>query len=95
MSRQFLAMVIVAAACGGLFAFAFAAAPRSCDWGLTDYMWSGVAVDLILLVLPFALQLSSALWKRALLSLGLGMLGIAVWVLGFVVADVNIICRLF
>ena len=88
-------MMICVVACGGLFAFAFAAAPRSCDWGLTDYLWSGVAVDLILLVLPFALHLAKALWKRALLSFALGALGIAVWTVGFVVADVNVICRLF
>jgi putative membrane protein len=56
---------IAAALCLGLFAFAFVAAPRSCEWGLAAYFWSGVATIVALLHLYF-LVLEMFFWDKPL-----------------------------
>jgi hypothetical protein len=84
----------VTALCIGLFAFAFVAAPRSCEWGLGAYLWSGVAIVVILLATPFVLWRAQSLARRVLLSSGFAGLVFAIWVVGLFAADIRIICRL-
>jgi len=57
MQKRTLAFVAGGTLCVFLFAFAFVAAPHSCEWGLSAYFWTGVAGVLVL----FAL-LSSSSW---------------------------------
>lgn len=95
MSKHGSLISLAAALCIGLFAFAFFAAPRSCEWGLSAYFWSGVGVVAALLALPLALPGERPLQQRILLSLGLGGVGVMVWAGGLFAANVRIICRLF
>jgi hypothetical protein len=81
--------------CVALFAMAFLAAPHSCQGGLTEYFWLGVVVTIALLVIPFVLERKLPILKRTLASLGLVVLGAAVWVSGVFAANISIICRLF
>lgn len=80
---------------GLLFAFAFVAAPRSCEWGLTAYSWAGVGVTLGLGVLPFFLPSDMTVARRVLISVGLLIASIALWLAGLFAANVRIMCRLF
>ena len=95
MIRRTQLFVFAAASCAGLFAFAFVAAPQSCEWGLPAYFWSGVAVVFALLAAPFVLQSERPVLTRVYLSVGSGALGFVVWVAGLFAANVRIICRLF
>jgi hypothetical protein len=79
---------------GGLFAFAFAAAQKSCEWGWDTYFWVGIAVVLVLMATPI-LGTGLPYPKRALFSLGLGVFTIAVWFGGLFAAPFKILCRLF
>lgn len=81
--------------CAGLFAFAFVAAPKSCEWGLAAYFWTGVAAVVALLAAPFVLQSERPARVRVFLALGYGVLGSAVWFAGLFAANVRIMCRLF
>lgn len=94
MSRAHPTILFVAAICAGLFGFAFVAAPNACDWGLVAYCCSGAAVILALLAAPFVLQRKRSWWKRVGLAIGLGIIGVGVWVAGMVAANIRIICRL-
>jgi len=78
-----------------LFAFAFVAAPKSCEWGNEAYFWSGVACLVVLSGLPFALRAGESIVSRAGLGLALAALGCGVWLAGFFAADFRIMCRLF
>ena len=82
------------ALCVALFAFAFVAAPSSCEWGLTAYFNCGVVVIVGLMVLPFVFSRRLPPWPRCLLAFGLGALGAAVWLGGLFAANLRIICRL-
>lgn len=86
---------LAAALCAALIVLAFVAAPHSCEWGLETYFWSGIAVVFVLFTAPFVLERRRVLWLRLLIALGTGGLGVAVWVLGLVIANVRILCRLF
>lgn len=77
-----------------LFAFAFVAAPHSCEWGLTAYFNSGVVVVIALMVVPFVFSRRLRSLQRSLLSLGFGVAGVAVWLGGLFAANLRIICRL-
>jgi hypothetical protein len=77
------------------FIFAFFAAPHACEWGLPAYFWFGVMAAIILIILPFYL-----LWQRGfaygmLISLCYGIAEISLWTVGVLVADIQLICRLF
>ena len=89
------ALRAAAALCAALFAFAFVAAPHSCEWGLTAYFWSGVACVILAFALPFILDRSASLGRRYAWAFGLALATTGVWFGGLVAANVRIICRLF
>ena len=86
---------MAACTCIALFAFAFLAAPHSCQWGHEAYLWAGAGTLLMLGGMPFVAGVSSSLRRRSGLALGLLVLGSAVWLAGFVVANFRIVCKLF
>jgi hypothetical protein len=79
----------------GLFAFAFVAASASCAWGLSAYVGAGLGVLLTLAALPFVLPAGYSMPSRLLAALVFGLVGLVVWIAGFFIADIRIICRLF
>ncbi len=74
-----------------LLAFGFVAAPQSCEWGLSAYAWAGIGIFVLLAVTP--------LWATSPRSgrhtLGLAATTFAVWCAGIVVADFQLLCRLW
>ena len=78
-----------------LFAFAFVAAPKSCEWGLTAYFWLGVTALVILIAIPAVLRTDRTALQRAALGLAFAAFGAAVWTAGLFAANVRIMCRLF
>jgi hypothetical protein len=78
-----------------LFAFAFVAAPRSCQWGSEAYFWVGVAALVTLFALPLFFRTGASVLARAGIGLGLVVLGCAVWAGGLFAANFRIICTLF
>ncbi len=86
---------LAAALCGGLFAFAYVAAPASCKWGSTAYVWTGLATVAALLALPPLLRRDLTLGRRLLLALAFGVVGGGVWIGGIFAANFRIICSLF
>jgi len=81
--------------CTALFAFSFVAAPKSCEWGLTAYFWSGVAALLVLFAVPIALRTDRPALLRAAFGAGFVACGAATWIAGLFAANVRIMCRLF
>ena len=88
-------MTLAGTLCAALFAFAFVAAPRSCEWGLEAYFWAGVALVVILAALPSAMAAGLPAGKRAGLALAFAAAGFGVWAAGLFAANVRIVCRLF
>jgi hypothetical protein len=86
---------IAGSICAALFAFAFVAAPKSCEWGLTAYFWSGVAALVVLFAIPMALRTDRTGLQRAAFGLAFAAFGAAVWIAGLFAANVRIMCRLF
>ena len=85
-----LAVGLLAALMGG----AFLAAPRSCAWGLQAYTVAGACAVLALAVLPFVA--GPPVFRSRVGSAVFGVaLGMAVWVAGLVLADFQLLCRLF
>ena len=95
MTRRTLVISIGGAICAALFGFAFVAAPRSCEWGLAAYFWSGMAALVVLLAIPVAIRTDRSVLGRVALGLGLAAIGAAVWMAGLFAANVRIMCRLF
>lgn len=95
MTRQTRLFVFVAALCVALFAFAFVAAPQSCEWGLPAYFWAGVGAVFAFLAAPFVLPAERSVLTRVSLAIGFGAFGCGVWIAGLYAANVRIICRLF
>ncbi len=79
----------------GLLALAFMVAPHSCEGGLEIYLWSGIAVVVAMLALPFVVRTGGPLLACVGWSLGFALLGAALWLAGLFAANVRIICRLF
>ena len=94
MLRYGWSLFIGGAFCVALLAFAFVAAPHSCEWGLTAYFTSGVFVVVGLMVLPFVFSRRLPPMQRCLLAFGFGAFGVAVWLGGLFAANLRIICRL-
>lgn len=69
-------------------------APHSCEWGNSVYFGFGLLVFLFLLVFPFFNKGMSAGQKIGS-ALGVGVLWVTLWVLGFLIGDFSILCRLF
>jgi hypothetical protein len=82
-----LAAVIWAA----LIGFGFIAAPRSCEWGLEAYTWTGVSLLLLALLAPIWTEAPQRGWH----ALGLAATTLVVWCIGIFLADFQILCRLF
>jgi hypothetical protein len=92
------ALRIVLSSSAGMLAlllFAFIAAPYSCDGGLAAYFWVGVVAVLGLSGLVWFLAKGLPFDHRFLVSVGVAIVTIATWVGGFLVANFQIICRLF
>jgi len=81
--------------CAALFAFAFVAAPKSCEWGLAAYFWSGVAALVVLFALPMTLRADRPALQCAAFGIAFAACGAATWIAGLFVANVRILCRLF
>jgi len=71
------------------------AAPKSCEWGNTAYVWAGVAALAALFAWPLAIGAGRPWLVRIGLSVALVVLGCGVWLGGLFAANFRIICRLF
>ena len=78
-----------------LFGFAFVAAPKSCEWGLSAYTWAGVIATLGLGALPVFVPKEMVTSRRVLIAVGLLLGTVAVWLGGLFAANVRLMCRLF
>lgn len=78
-----------------LFAFAFVAAPHSCEWGLSAYTWVGLLGLPAFGLAAFLERTEEHAARRALRGAGLMAGTIAVWSAGLFAANVRIMCRLF
>ena len=85
----------VAALSVALFAFAFVAAPKSCQWGSEAYFWTGIAALPAFFALPFLFRAGASPLVRAGLGLAAVLAGCAVWLGGLFAANFRIICTLF
>jgi len=85
----------VSALSSALFAFAFVAAPKSCQWGNDAYLWVGGAVLIALFAWPLVARAGGSLLFRAGLGLAFVVVGCAVWLGGLFAANFRIICTLF
>lgn len=87
---------LAAGVCAALFAFAFVAAPRSCEWGLSAYFWTGVVAVVLLPTAPFLKRFKPASARTpALYGLLYAGLVVCTWIAGLFAANVRIMCRLF
>ena len=86
---------IAAGVCTALFAFAFVAAPKSCEWGLTAYFFAGVACLFGLFALPLLFGRGLSLGLRYGLAFGFAAAVFVTWIAGGAIANVRIMCRLF
>lgn len=69
-------------------------APHSCEWGNNVYFYFGLAVFLLLLIGPFFQQNLGAGQKIGK-ALGISLLWVVLWVLGFLFGGFSLLCRLF
>lgn len=95
MSKLKWTLFFAAVVWSGLFAFAYAAAPKSCQWEQNAYFFAGIATLLVLMATPWLAPLGLAFWKRALLSLCSGVLTAGIWLGGLFAANFQLLCRLF
>jgi hypothetical protein len=86
---------VLGTVCIALLVFAFAAAPHSCEWGLSAYFWVGVAAACLLALLPVLRMRGRPLPARIGLGLGFAAVVVVVSIVGLFAADVRIMCRLF
>lgn len=77
------------------FGFAFFASPHACEWGLPAYFWFGMIVFIVLFLLPFFMLKQHGYGFRLGVATLCGLLELALWVAGAVLADMQLICRLF
>jgi hypothetical protein len=94
-SRASESLVAAAAVSLLLIVVAFWVAPRACEGGFETYLQCGIAALIVLAALPFALRRDNSLSVRIASALGFVVLGIAAWIAGVFVANVNFLCRLF
>ena len=77
-----------------LIAFAFVAAPKSCQWGWAAYLWTGVAILVALFLVPFAFRVSPSVLVRLGAGVGFAIAGCAAWLAGLFAANFRIVCAL-
>lgn len=82
---------VAAVVWAGLIGFGLIAAPHSCEWGLEAFTWKGIVLLLVALLLPIWTEAPRRWWH----ALGLAATTLAVWCVGIVLADFQILCRLF
>ena len=73
---------------------AFVCAPHSCQWGNGVYFALGIITLLFSFVLPF-FQKEWPQSKRLLLAFLFLLGSVVIWCVGFMLADFQIMCRLF
>ena len=95
MNQRSQTLWLASGICAALFAFSFVAGPKSCEWGLAAYFWTGVAALLALFAVPLALRTDRSLLMRSVFGLAFSAAGIAVWFAGLEAGNVRIMCRLF
>ncbi len=95
MKPQSIASSLCGAVCAALLAFAFAAAPWSCEGGLEAYLIAGLVGIAVLLGIPFAFRTDASATKRLAIGAAFAALGLGCWFAGLFVANVRILCRLF
>jgi hypothetical protein len=95
MPQRTPSLIVGGILCAALFAFAFVAAPKSCEWGLTAYFWSGVTCVLALFALPLVLRAAPSTRDSIGLAFAFAAAGCGAWIAGLFVANVQIMCRLF
>ena len=78
-----------------VLAIGFVAAPHSCEWGLTAYVWTGLLAIPAAFAVPFVMQRGATVPKRLLWGFAYVILSVAVWFAGLAVANVRVVCRLF
>ncbi len=78
-----------------LFAFAFVAAPKSCEWGNEAYFWAAIGALVLLFVWPLVLHAGRSALVRIGLGVGFAALGFVVWLGGLFAANFRIVCTLF
>jgi len=88
-------VAVGAALCAALLAFAFVAAPKSCDWGLGAYFWAGLALLAVVATLPFVFGMGASTLGRAGLAVAFAAAVFGVWAAGLFAANFQILCRLF
>lgn len=76
------------------FILATICGPYSCEWGNGVYFYSGIVIALASLALPF-FQKEWVMGKRIGISLVFAGAVIVIWVIGFMVFEFRIMCRLF
>ena len=95
MSRASQCLIAAAVVSLMLVSVAFWVAPRACEGGFETYLQCGTVALIVLAALPFVLRSGNSLSIRVVSALGFVALGVAVWVVGLLVANVNFLCRLF
>lgn len=78
-----------------LLAFAFVAAPRSCEWGNEAYFWAGIGTLVLLFSWPFVLHAGRSALIRTGLGVGFAVIGLVIWFGGLFAANFRIVCTLF
>lgn len=69
-------------------------APYSCEWGNSTYFYTGLLLAAIALLLPF-LQKPWSVQKRIGIGLLFALAIVIIWIIGFMLFDFRIMCRLF
>jgi len=88
--------LVVAIVIGGtLCVFAFVATPASCEWGLSAYVWSGVAAGVVLFAAPFLLEPQLEPGRQALWGVLYVLGGAGVWFAALLASGMRVVCRLF
>lgn len=81
--------------CAVLFGAAFLVKRLPCGRDLEAWLALGLAVCLLLIVLPWFLNRSASALMRTGYSAAALVAGIATWVAGFHFAGIPLLCRLF
>ena len=95
MKRRTQALVGGATLSAAMFAFAFVAAPKSCQWGNEAYSRVGIGCLIALFAISFVLRAGHSILGSTGFALGFVAFGCGVWLAGLFAANFRIICALF